>query len=45
MKAFTVSSEGSRVLKVGTGGGVSFDLEDDFCWATANETSNRVREQ
>jgi hypothetical protein len=45
MKAFTVSSEGSRVLKAGTGRGASFDLAEDFCWATANETSNHTREQ
>jgi hypothetical protein len=44
MKAFTVSSEGSRVLKVGTGGGASFDLAEDF-WATADEASNHTREQ
>ena len=45
MKALTVSSEGSRVLKVGTGGGVSFDLAEDFCWAAANENSNQTNEQ
>src|SRR5580765_7633637 len=44
MNAFTVSSDGSRVLKAGTGGGASFDLVEVF-WATANETSNHPSEQ
>jgi hypothetical protein len=44
MNAFTVSSEGSRVLKLGTGAGASLDLED-FCWATESETSKQTREQ
>src|SRR6266446_8872812 len=52
MKALTVSSEGSRVLKVGTGGLESLALPADLsadrppgCCATANETRRRTTEQ
>src|ERR1700693_1801049 len=45
MKALTVSSEGSRVLKLGIGGGAFLDLGEVFCWATANEVSKLTSEQ
>jgi hypothetical protein len=45
MKAFTVSSDGRRVLKVGTGGRASFDFGAAFCCATLNETIITTSEQ
>src|SRR5713101_605676 len=45
MKALTVSSEGNRVLKVGTGGLASFVLDNGFSCATPNKTSRRTTEQ
>src|ERR1700722_1835762 len=45
MKALTVSSEGSRVLKLGIGGAESLDLGAVFCCATANEVSKLTSEQ
>src|SRR6266478_2172753 len=45
MKALTVSSEGSLVLKVGTGGLDSFGLGDVLSCATTNDTSRRTNQQ
>src|SRR5437867_3002146 len=44
MKAFTVSSEGRRVLNVGARGRASFALEVFSC-ATPSDPSRRTKEQ
>src|ERR1700680_4998682 len=45
MKALTVSSEGNRVLKVGTGGLESFALDDVLSCATTSDASMRTNQQ